>query len=134
MRTLLRFLGALDVVAGALALAAASWLGDQLDLGTTTVRIGAVVLALVGVDMIAMAARPFMARAAIVIEALGALLALDLLLLGDPTGTGTAILVATALASAVAAVEVARLIRSSASGELDRGDDGVQHREVLRFQ
>jgi hypothetical protein len=108
----LRALGVADVASGALALVAASWLAGELDVGTAAIRIAGALLVVLGVETYLLAARPLMAKVTIAVEALSALLAVDVLVLADPTGMGQAILVATALWCAAAAVEVGLLQRA----------------------
>jgi hypothetical protein len=117
MRPTLRFLGAMDVVSGVVALAAASWLGDQLDVSTTVVRVAGVALLVLGAETLALSDRRVMATTTAVVEGAVALVAVDLAILGDPTGVGTALLLATAAYCATAAVRVARLRRSSSRAE-----------------
>jgi hypothetical protein len=111
MRALVRVIGAGDVVGGALLLLAASWFGEQLDLATSTVRIVGVVTLVLGVDLLWLQAKPLAARLAMVTEALFAFLAVDVLLLADPTGLGVAMLLATAVYGAVMSIELAVLGR-----------------------
>jgi hypothetical protein len=111
MRALVRVIGAGDVVGGALLALAASWFGDQLDLATSTVRIVGVVTLVLGVELLWLQAKPIAAKVAMVTEALFAFLAVDVLVLQDPTGLGVAMLVATALYGAVMSVELAVLGR-----------------------
>ena len=106
MRGILRIAGTADVVSGVIGLTAAGWLADQLGAGTTVVRVGTVVLLVLGVETILLAARPAMAKATIVIEALAALGAIDLAVFGDATATGTALLVATAIYCAAIALRL----------------------------
>jgi hypothetical protein len=110
----LRVLGAADVASGAIALVAASWFAEELDVGVTAVRVVAAALVVLGIETISMADRPLMAKVSVAVEALAAVLAVDLLLTGDPTGTGTVVLAATALWCAAAAIEVAVLQRTRA--------------------
>lgn len=109
---LLRVLGIADVASGALALAAASWLAGELDVSTTAVRVAGAILVLLGIETFAMAAKPLMAKATVAVEAVAALVALDVLLLADPTTTGAVLLVATALWCAAVAIETALLLRT----------------------
>ena len=111
---LLRGLAVVDVASGAAALVAASWLADQVDVGVTPIRVAAVLLVVLGVETYLLADRPVMAKVTIAIEAACALLALDLAVLGDPTGTGAALLVGTALWCAAVAVELALVTRTRA--------------------
>jgi hypothetical protein len=114
MRATLRVLGAVDVVSGAAMLAAASWFGDQLDLGTNVVRVIAAVTILLGIETLLMQKRPAMGRVAMVIEALVAFTAIDLAILREPTGTGTAMLAVTAVYGVVAAITLFTQQRSPA--------------------
>ena len=109
---LLRPLAVVDVASGAAALVASSWLADQVDVGVTPVRIAAALLVVLGVETYLLADRPVMAKATIAIEAVCALVAVDLAILGDPTGTGAALLVGTALWCAAVAVELALITRT----------------------
>ena len=103
---LLRALAVVDVLTGAGALLATSWLTEQVDVGVTPVRIAAALLVVLGIDTYLMADRPVMGTVRIVTEALCVLLAIDLAVIGDPTGIGTALLVGTALWCAAVAVEL----------------------------
>lgn len=109
---LLRTLAVVDVVSGVAALVASPWLADQLDVGVTPVRVAAILLLVLGVETHLMAERPVMAKVRIVTEAVCAMVAVDLAVLGDPTSAGTALLVATALWCATVAVEVALVQRT----------------------
>ena len=109
MRATLRVLGAVDVASGAAMLAAASWFGDQLDLGTNVVRVIAAVTLVLGIETLLMQNKPAMGRIAMVIEALVAVAAVDLAILGDPTGTGTAMLAVTAVTAVYGVVAAVRL-------------------------
>jgi uncharacterized protein YjeT (DUF2065 family) len=111
--TLVRIVAAGDVLGGLALAGAASWFGDQLDLATSTVRIAGLVTLVLGVDLLWLQAKPFATRVAMVTEALFALLAVDVLVLRDPTGVGTGMLVATALYGVAMAVELALLHRST---------------------
>ena len=111
--TLLRTAGAVDITSGVVALTAAGWIGDQVGVSATIVRLAAALLVVVGVDTIWFADRAWMAKATIGIEAVAGLVALDLVLLGDPTRLGTALLLATAVCCAAVAVEAALLGRST---------------------
>ena len=102
----LRGLAAVDVASAVGALAVSSWLADQLDVGVTPVRIAAALLLVLGIDTYLMADRPVMVKVRIVTEALCVLLAIDLAVIGDPTGIGTALLVGTAVWCAAVAVEL----------------------------
>ena len=109
---LLRLLAVADVLAGVGALLASSWLAGQIDVGVTPVRIAAALLVVLGVETYLMADRPATAKFNMAIEAVCAVLAVDLAILGDPTGAGTVLLVGTALWCAVAAVELALVQRT----------------------
>ena len=110
--TLVRIVAAGDVVGGLLLAVAASWFGDHLDLATSTVRIVGIAAVVLGIDLALMATKPIAGRVAMVTEALFALLAVDVLVLREPTGVGVALLVATALYGAAMAVELALLSRT----------------------
>jgi len=109
----LRALGSFDVGSGALALVLASWLSDQLDLGIAAVRIVGVFLVVLGLDKVAFASKPAMARASMVIEALFALACIDVAVIADPTTIGTVLLVGTAAMCATVAVYLFTLQRTS---------------------
>ena len=103
---LLRGLAVVDALTGASALVVSSWLAEQVDVGVAPVRIAAALLVVLGIDTYLMADRPIMAKVRIVTEAVCVLLAIDLAVIGDPTGIGTALLVGTALWCSAAAVEL----------------------------
>jgi hypothetical protein len=103
MSRVLRALGAFDIGSGVLALVLASWLSDQLDLGTSVVRGVGVFLVVLGADKVVFADRPAMPKLAAVVEALFALACLDVVVLDDPTTLGTALLVGSALGCAAVA-------------------------------
>jgi len=111
MTRLLRVLAAVDVVSGLALAVAASWFGEQVDLSTTVVRVVGVALVLLGVETYLLRDKPVMARVAMVVEAVAALAALDVLLLADPTGIGVVLLAASALYGVVAALDLVRLTR-----------------------
>jgi hypothetical protein len=113
MSRVLRALGAFDAASGALALALASWLGDQLDLGTTTVRLVGVFLVVLGIDKVVFADKPAMGRIAAAVEALFALACIDVVVMADPTALGTTLLVGTAAMCAAVAVWLLTLQRTS---------------------
>ena len=112
MTRTVRVLGAIDIVSGAVALVDASWLADQLGVAASTVRIAAVALLLLGIDNVLFAAKPLMARVNTIVEALVALAAVDLAILGDANGTGTALLVVTAVYCAAVAVRLVTIQRT----------------------
>jgi hypothetical protein len=112
--TLVRIVAAGDIAGGLLLAVAASWFGEQLDLATPTVRFVGIATLVLGADLLLLRCRPIGAKVAMVTEALFALLAVDVLLLADPTGLGAAMLVATALYGAGMAVELAVLTRRTA--------------------
>ena len=118
MRTLTRVVAAGDLAAGLALAVAASWFGEQVDVATWIVRFVGIATLLLGVDLLLLRWRPIASRLAMVSEALFALLALDVLVLQDPTGIGTALLVATALYGAAMAIELALLQRTPASAVL----------------
>jgi hypothetical protein len=111
---LLRALAALDAGTAFGMLVLSSWLGDQVDVGVTPIRVAAGVLLVLGVDTYLLAERPVMVKVRLVSEALCALLAVDLVVLGEPSGIGAAILLGTALLCAAVAVELALLTRTRA--------------------
>ncbi|MEN3272306.1 MAG: hypothetical protein V7636_1067 [Actinomycetota bacterium] len=113
MTRVLRALGSLDIGSGALALVLASWLSDELDLSTATVRIVGVFLVVLGIDKVAFAAKPAMGRVATIVEALFALACIDVAVLGDPTALGTVLLVGTAAMCAAVAAWLFTLQRTS---------------------
>ena len=113
MTRVLRALGSLDVASGALALVLASWLSDQLDLGTATVRIVGVFLVVLGVDKIAFASKPAMGRVAMIVEALFALACVDVAVTADPTAIGMVLLLGTAAMCATVAGYLYTLQRTS---------------------
>jgi len=113
MNRALRALGSLDVASGALALALASWLSDQLDLSTGAVRLVGVFLVVLGIDKIAFSSRPAMGRIAMIVEALFALACIDVAVVDDPTGFGTVLLVGTAAMCAAVAAWLFTLQRTS---------------------
>jgi hypothetical protein len=113
MTRTLRVLGSLDIASGALALAAASWLADEIDLSTGAVRLIGVCLVVLGADTLLFAAKPAMGRVAMVVEALFALAALDVAVTGDPTAIGTAVLLGTAAVCAALAAHLFTLQRTS---------------------
>jgi hypothetical protein len=113
MSRVLRSLGALDAASGALALALASWLSDQVDLSTAMVRIVGVFLVVLGIDKTAFSTRAAMGRTAMVVEALFALACVDVAVMANPTAIGTALLLGTAAMCAAVAVWLFTLQRTS---------------------
>jgi hypothetical protein len=113
MTRVLRALGSLDLGSGVLALVLASWLSGQLDLSAGAVRLVGVFLVVLGIDKIAFASRPAMARLSMVVEALFALACVDVALFADPTMFGAVLLVGTAAMCAAVAVWLFTLQRSS---------------------
>jgi len=105
---LIRGLGAADVVTGLVLVVAAGWLGQQVDVSTGVVRLTGAALALYGADAVLLAARPFMRPVAVGAELVSALIAVDLVVLGDPTAAGTAILLAAAALCVAAAAVLLR--------------------------
>ena len=113
MTRAVRALGSLDVASGVLALVLASWLSDELDLSTATVRIVGVFLVVLGVDKVAFASKPAMGRVAMIVEALFALACVDVAVLADPTAFGMVLLVGTAVMCAAVATYLFTLERTS---------------------
>lgn len=104
--TLLRIIAVGDVVGGALLAVFATWFGDQLDVASPVVRFVGIAAVVLGIVLLRLQPCARTARLAMVTEALFALLAVDVLVLADPTGLGVALLVATALYGAAMAVEL----------------------------
>jgi hypothetical protein len=109
---LLRLMGIADITSAIPLLVAAGWIGDQVDLSTTAVRLVGALLVVLGVETLLMRDKPVMAKVALGIEVLFALAAVDLAVLGDPTGLGVAVLAGTALYGAVASIELALATRT----------------------
>jgi hypothetical protein len=109
--SLLGVLGVGDIASGAFALADAAWLGRQLDLGTTAVRLIGAFLLVLGAEKILLRERRTMARVSIAVEALFGLAALDVALMGDPTTLGIAVLIGTAVACEAVALTLFALSR-----------------------
>ena len=109
---ILRVLAVVDASTAVGALLVSSWLAEQLDLPVTPLRIAAALLLVLGVETFLMAERPVVARVRIATEAVCTVIALDLAIVGDPTGVGTALLLGTALWCAAVAVELALVHRS----------------------
>jgi hypothetical protein len=112
VRATLRFLGGADIVSGVVALVDATWFAEQLGVSATAVRVVAALTVLVGVDTLVLAGRPIMAKVGTAIEAVVALAALDLAVLGDANGTGTVMLVAIAVYCTAAVVRLVSLQRT----------------------
>ena len=108
----LRVLGVADVASGLLALAVAPWLGDQLGVDATAVRLAAALLVVLGVETVVLAGRRAMATATVVAEAACAFLMLDVVVLADTTRTGAVIALGLAAWCAAVALRVAMLQRS----------------------
>jgi len=108
----LKVLGVVDVASGAAAVVLASWLAGELDVSATALRLVGALLVVLGIETYTMATRPLMAKVSIVTEAISALVAVELLLAGDPTTFGTVLLVGTAVMCAAFAVELAMLVRT----------------------
>jgi hypothetical protein len=113
MRATLRTVGIVDVLSGAFAIADGSWLADELGVSAAAVRIAGAVLVLLGIDTFLLAARPVMAKVTAVVEALAALVAIDLIVMADPTGVGLGLLAATAAWCTAVAVRAAQLTRTA---------------------
>ena len=108
----LRVLGSFDLASGAFALADASWLSKQLDLGATPIRVIGAFLLVLGVETLLLREKPVMGRVAMVVEAVFGLAAVDVALMADPTAIGTALLIGTALYCATAALWLFALQRT----------------------
>ena len=121
---LLRGLASIDVATGAGALLVSSWLADQVDVGVTPVRVVAALLVVLGVETYLLADRPVMTKVRIATEAVCSLLAVDLAIVGDPTGVGTALLVGTALWCAAVTVELVLTRSVERSGSTARSRRG----------
>ena len=109
--SLLGVLGIGDLASGAFALADAAWLGRQLDLGATTVRLIGVFLLVLGLEKVLLRDRRTMVQVSVVVEALFGLAALDVALMADPTTFGTAVLIGTAVACEAVALTLYALTR-----------------------
>jgi hypothetical protein len=112
MSRALRILGFLDLGSGVFALAEATWLADQVDLGVTAVRLIGVFLLVLGFDKVLFRDKPLMGRVSMAVEALFALACLDVAVMTDPTSIGTALLVGTAVLCASVAVWLFTLQRT----------------------
>jgi hypothetical protein len=104
MSRVLRALGAFDIASGALALVIASWLSDQLGVGTGVVRGVGVFLVVLGADKVVFADRSGMPRVAAVVEGLFALACLDVAVTAEQTTIGTVLLLGTVAGCAALAV------------------------------
>jgi hypothetical protein len=104
---ILRVMGIADITSAVPLLVAAGWIGDQVDLSTTAVRVVGAFLVVLGIETLLLRDKPVMAKVALAVEVLFALAAVDLAVLGDPTGIGVALLAGTALYGAAASVELA---------------------------
>jgi hypothetical protein len=93
-------------------LVAAGWIGDQVDLGTMAVCLIGAFLVVLGIETLLMREKPVMAKLALAVEVVFALAAVDLAVLGDPTGVGVALLAGTALYGTAAAIELVLSTRS----------------------
>ena len=116
----LRIVGGVDVLSGAAALVAASWLAEQLGVGTMAVRIAAVALVVIGIDTLFLATRSpravsLAAKGNAVVEGVAALLAVDLLVLSDTTTLGLVLLAGTAVYCAAACVYLATRQRAGSA-------------------
>jgi len=109
--SLLGVLGIGDLASGTFALVDAAWLGRQLDLGTTAVRLIGAFLLVLGAEKVLLRERRTIARVSIVVEALFGLAALDVALMADPTTLGTAVLIGTAVACEAVALTLFALTR-----------------------
>ena len=109
---LLRALGVVDSITAVSALLVSSWLAEQIDVPVTPLRVAAALLLVLGVETHLMADRPILAKVRIATEAVCALVAVDLAILGDPTGVGVALLMGTAVWCAAIAVELVLVLRT----------------------
>jgi len=92
---ILRILGVADIGSGLVAIAAGSWLGDQLGLPTALVVATGAFLVAFGLASLTWAEQRSMARATVAVEAVSAVTLLGLLAFG-PTATGAVMAVALA--------------------------------------
>lgn len=109
---LLRVLGVVDSISAVSALLVSSWLAEQVDVPVTPLRVAAALLLVLGVETYVMADRPVLAKVRMASEAVCALVAIDLTILGDPTGIGAALLIGTAVWCAAIAVELVLMRRT----------------------
>jgi hypothetical protein len=109
---ILRVMGIADITSAIPLLVAAGWIGDQVDLSPSAVRVIGALLVVLGVETLLLREKAAMARIAMGVEIVVALAAVDLAVLGDPTGIGVAVLAGTALYGVAASVELGLATRT----------------------